>query len=868
MSIQHIDEVEEALRSGSLSIRALYGLWEQRHPVPEPSKQKASGAGRVDGRQVQWIQADPELASRFTARALEKEEFLLVCDAAREILRYWEREGAGHRAELLRVRMHYAAALTRLGFVADASRRLEPCVIPAFRPAPGRRLKAEMLRQLGDIQREAAHLAPDRATHTQAIEAALRFYRHALELEPDSLDALLWVSMTTLYLSGAQAARRSDALAGARQLLKLAAAREDVEGRRFATTRARAEAYALLGKIDEAAAAYSELQSAEDTTISALAEARYRTRFLADAVDQPRDFLKHGFPPLQLIVFAGHLPDRPGQSPRFPAARIDEVREGLRAKLAEMHAHIGIASAAAGADLLFLDELQARPGSLFHVVLPWSEDEFRHTSIRPYEPNETGSFWEPLFDKAIDGATSVRELGELYSPGGTLGWQYTAEVTAGLTLHTARVLRLDVQPLALWDRHPGRGPVGTEAFVQFWREQLGEDPVIVEMPPLATATPPRGSQGSVRRAERSTLHQEVKTLLFADIVGYSKFREQVIPEFISCFLERVSQLAATSRHAPQSLDTWGDAIYAVFDFAVDAGNFALELTAMIHSNREEWLQKGLYWEEPAGENELAAVKRPLNIRVGLHTGPVFLHYNPVDRRLGFTGAHVNRTARIEPVTQPGEVFASEEFAALVELDAAIRRHSGDPATAERAGFVCEYAGSMALAKDYPGRYRIYRLAPARRLDIEELARAIHDLYCEEAQSRGKTLETNSMLRRWDELPEDMRDANRAQAADIPNKLHMLGYELAHRQGVKPSEMRLDPERAEAVAKHEHDRWVNERLRSGWTYGNPRDNARKQHPLLVDWDQLPEKEKDKDRDTVSYLPALIERAGFQVRKIPD
>ena len=214
------------------------------------------------------------------------------------------------------------------------------------------------------------------------------------------------------------------------------------------------------------------------------------------------------------------------------------------------------------------------------------------------------------------------------------------------------------------------------------------------------------------------------------------------------------------------------------------------------------------------------------------------------------------------------MFASEEFAALVELDAAIRRHSGDPATAERAGFVCEYAGSMALAKDYPGRYRIYRLARARRLDIEELARAIHDLYCEEEQSRGKTLETNSMLRRWDELPEDMRDANRAQAADIPNKLHMLGYELAHRQGIKAAEMHLDPARAEAVAKHEHDRWANERLRSGWTYGNPRDNARKQHPLLVDWDQLPEEAKDKDRDTVSHLPALIERAGFQVRKIAD
>jgi class 3 adenylate cyclase len=404
--------------------------------------------------------------------------------------------------------------------------------------------------------------------------------------------------------------------------------------------------------------------------------------------------------------------------------------------------------------------------------------------------------------------------------------------------------------------------------VQFWRQQLGTEPAIVEMPPLAQATPPRGGQGSVRRAERSTRRQEVKSLLFADIVGYSKLTEQVIPEFIAGFLERVSQLAANSRHAPQSLDTWGDAIYAVFDFALDAGNFALELTQIIHSNREEWLRKGLYWEESAGENELAAIKHPLNIRVGLHTGPVFLHYNPVVRRLGFTGAHVSRAARIEPVTQPGEVFVSEEFAALVELNAAIRRHSGEAATDDPAGFVCEYAGSMALAKGYPGRYRIYRLAPARQLDIEDLAKATHELYCEQERSRGETLETNIMLRSWDELPEEMRDANRAQAADIPNKLRMLGYELAHRQGIKAADMQPDPERVEEVAKHEHDRWVNERLRAGWSYGIPRDNARKQHPLLVDWDQLPKEAKDKDRDTVNYLPALIERAGFQVRKILD
>ena len=864
MAFQDLNEVEEALRSNQLSSRALHEIWQQRQPIPEPPSRKHADAPKGEGRQIPWVQADLGLAYRFTRQALEGQEFLLVCDASREILRFWEGRGEASGPDLLRVRMNFASALTRLGYTRDASSILESCLDPQFRPAPGRAIKAAMLLQLGDVRREEAHRASTRASAVQAIEAALKCYRQARELASDSLEAWLWLAAGTLYVAGEHKSRREEALACAQELLQLAAAREDQEGRCFPILRTRAEALTLLGEEDEAAKAYRELGSAEDASIPALAEARYRTRFLADAIDRPRDFLHEVFPPLQLIVFSGHLPDLPGQPARFPADQFGSARDALRAKLTEMHCHIGIASAAAGADLLFLDELSARRNSLFHIVLPWSEAEFRRTSLRPYEPGSGEPFWEQLFDQVAERAASIRELGEFYPPGSSVGWDYMAEVAAGLALHTARALRLDVRPLALWDRRPGRGAGGTEDFVKFWRQQLGREPDIVDMPGAGSAPAVVGGHGAAQRAERSVLRQEVKSMLFADIVGYSKLTEQVIPEFVASFLDRVSQLAAASRHAPLSVNTWGDAIYAVFDFAVDAGNFALELAQMIRDNEALWLERGLYSEEPATGDE-PAKKHPLNIRIGLHTGPVFLHYNPVVRQLGYTGAHVSRAARIEPVTQPGEVFASEEFTALVELDSAARRHRGEP---EAAAFICEYAGSMALAKGYPGRYRIYRLVPARRLDIEELAKAIHELFCEEARKRNETPETNSMLRPWDELSENMRDANREQGADIPTKLRMLGYELTHRSGLKPTEMVLEPDRVEDVAKHEHVRWMAERQRNGWSYGEVRDNARKQHPLFVDWERLSEVERNKDRDTVRNLPALLVRAGFRVRKIGE
>src|SRR4029079_7031723 len=95
--------------------------------------------------------------------------------------------------------------------------------------------------------------------------------------------------------------------------------------------------------------------------------------------------------------------------------------------------------------------------------------------------------------------------------------------------------------------------------------------------------------------------------------------------------------------------------------ARDADCFLLELTQMIEEGKTDWLQKGLYWEEFVADDQ-EPIKHPLNVRIGLHTGPVVVHYAPVVRRLGFTGSHVNRAARIEPIARPGEVFASEEFA--------------------------------------------------------------------------------------------------------------------------------------------------------------------------------------------------------------
>jgi hypothetical protein len=161
---------------------------------------------------------------------------------------------------------------------------------------------------------------------------------------------------------------------------------------------------------------------------------------------------------------------------------------------------------------------------------------------------------------------------------------------------------------------------------------------------------------------------------------------------------------------------------------------------------------------------------------------------------------------------------------------------------------------------------VYRVVPERNLAIEELARAAHAIYCDEQTKAGKTQADNSALCPWEELSEDLRDANRAQVADIPGKLYTLGYELAPGNGLAPSQIVITPEQLEILSRREHDRWMAERQRQGWTYGPTRDDARKHHPCLLPWEPLPEAEKQKDRDTVRSVPLLVSKAGFQIKKI--
>src|SRR5258707_9611063 len=95
--------------------------------------------------------------------------------------------------------------------------------------------------------------------------------------------------------------------------------------------------------------------------------------------------------------------------------------------------------------------------------------------------------------------------------------------------------------------------------------------------------------------------------------------------------------------------------------------------------------------------------------------------------------------------------------------------------------------------------------------IERLARRIHENYLTEHAPSG---------RRWDDLTEDLREANRAQARDIAGKLAAIGATV--QPGADPTPFAFTQTELDRLADAAHRPWMEQSNPSGWTCALVRD----------------------------------------------
>lgn len=70
---------------------------------------------------------------------------------------------------------------------------------------------------------------------------------------------------------------------------------------------------------------------------------------------------------------------------------------------------------------------------------------------------------------------------------------------------------------------------------------------------------------------------------------------------------------------------------------------------------------------------------------------------------------------------------------------------------------------------------------------------------------------------------------------------------------------------EQLARNVHENWAKGRIKEGWNYGPERNDTLKQHPCLIDYDELPDSEKEYDRNTAKETLKLILSLGWTIIK---
>ena len=213
---------------------------------------------------------------------------------------------------------------------------------------------------------------------------------------------------------------------------------------------------------------------------------------------------------------------------------------------------------------------------------------------------------------------------------------------------------------------------------------------------------------------------------------------------------------------------------------------------------------------------------------------------------------------------------TEGLVAALALDSVRRAGDGPIVLA-----VEDAAGGLAAAlRDRTARLRPFGVL-GEALDPEVvghgtneiLARAKHADYVASERARGTGPGENPSAVPWEELPDSLRESNRLFADSVGAKLAAAGCAVVPEPLAdpdRPSFAFTDAE-VEELARAEHDRWWRDLEADGWRYGPVKDAAAKLHPSLVPWEKLSEEERDKDREPIRSLPAMLALVGFGITR---
>jgi len=226
------------------------------------------------------------------------------------------------------------------------------------------------------------------------------------------------------------------------------------------------EAYLLLNDLENARTWYGKAVAHSPALHQDIAVMRRQARRNLKNLGMQPDALDDVLYVPRVAAFSGHMVDAPGRpTPRFPQEKVGAVRKAIVERLKQYGIGYGFSSAARGSDLIFIEELRKRGGSV-QVFLPFPRAGFKQTSV--------GFGWDDRFEKALKGEkVEVSMLAPEVPPEAEQPAAYAACNEKVFEAARQKAKLLDEEPILItvWNGNPGDGAGGTADAVRAWKDE-------------------------------------------------------------------------------------------------------------------------------------------------------------------------------------------------------------------------------------------------------------------------------------------------------------------------------------------------------------------------------------------------------------
>lgn len=426
-----------------------------------------------------------------------------------------------------------------------------------------------------------------------------------------------------------------------------------------------AEAQLILGDTLEAMKALHKLASISRGDLAARAGTRRQLRLVLDAKRLNHSILDPLMPP-RVVHFAGpKVPGSERMPPPDPGAE-RALAAAIGAALGRKNAGFAYGSLAGPADLLFAEACLQR-GCELHLVLAGNAAAFRAAAAASW-PAASMPRLEAVLDRAASLTVAVE--GDIVADDSLS--LYCSEIAMGKAILRSQYIDSDAVQFVVGSA------ADPAAEIARWRAGGRESIAIAA--PAGFAPPPAATAGG----KPAPVRRELRAMIFGDTVGFSRIAERQLPIYRAAFMGAVAEAVRAFGESVLAVNSWGDAVHAVTADAASGARCALEIQR--HVNAIDY--RGLGFGEP------------LQMRVSVHYGPVYAGADEFTGKPAYYGGAVTFAARMEPVTPPRQVYATEALAAQLAL-------------AGEIDIAADYVGKVALAKRF-GTAPMYLLRPRAR----------------------------------------------------------------------------------------------------------------------------------------------------------